>query len=59
VVLIQHEEKDSPLAHGGEGWQLADGLLTTAKDLRVRKPPRIRSTRPSWANCCPAKTSSA
>jgi len=37
VVLIQHEEKDSPLAHGGEGWQLADGLLTTAKDLRVRK----------------------
>jgi nicotinamidase-related amidase len=37
VVLIQHEEKDSPLAHGAEGWQLADGLLTTAKDLRVRK----------------------
>ncbi|NHX01179.1 isochorismatase family protein [Pseudomonas koreensis] len=37
VVLIQHEEKDSPLAHGAEGWQLAAGLLTTAEDLRVRK----------------------
>jgi len=37
VVLIQHEEKDSPLAHGAEGWQLAAGLLTTAEDLRVDK----------------------
>ncbi|MFZ3280538.1 cysteine hydrolase family protein [Pseudomonas sp.] len=37
VVLIQHEEKDSPLAHGAEGWQLAEGLETSAKDLRVRK----------------------
>ncbi|WP_027614699.1 cysteine hydrolase family protein [Pseudomonas sp. URIL14HWK12:I6] len=37
VVLIQHEEKDSPLAHGAEGWQLAAGLLTTAEDLRVGK----------------------
>ncbi|RBL68832.1 cysteine hydrolase [Pseudomonas sp. MWU13-2625] len=37
VVLIQHEEEDSPLAHGAEGWQLAEGLLTEAKDLRFRK----------------------
>lgn len=37
VVLIQHEEKDSPLAHGAEGWQLADDLLTAAEDLRVGK----------------------
>ena len=37
VVLIQHEEKDSPLAHGAEGWQLAEGLETSPKDLRVRK----------------------
>ncbi len=32
VVLIQHEEKDSPLAHGAEGWQLAEGLA----DVRQR-----------------------
>lgn len=37
VVLIQHEEKDSPLAHGAEGWQLAEGLETAEKDLHVRK----------------------
>ncbi|MFJ2281139.1 cysteine hydrolase family protein [Pseudomonas sp. NPDC087803] len=37
VVLVQHEETDSPLAYGAEGWQLAGGLLTTAQDLRVRK----------------------
>ncbi|MFJ5236863.1 cysteine hydrolase family protein [Pseudomonas neuropathica] len=40
VVLIQHEEKDSPFAHGAEGWQLADELLTVASDLRVRKTTR-------------------
>ncbi|MHA3735779.1 cysteine hydrolase family protein [Pseudomonas sp. Eth.TT006] len=40
VVLIQHEETDSPLAHGAAGWQLAEGLLTDAKDLRVRKTTR-------------------
>lgn len=40
VVLIQHEEKDSPLAHGAEGWQLAEGLETAPKDLRVRKTTR-------------------
>ncbi|CAI8760637.1 Cysteine hydrolase [Pseudomonas sp. IT-347P] len=40
VVLIQHEEKDSPLAHEAEGWQLAEGLETSPKDLRVRKTTR-------------------
>ncbi|PTT29721.1 cysteine hydrolase family protein [Pseudomonas sp. HMWF021] len=40
VVLIQHEEKDGPLAHGVEGWQLAEGLLTETQDLRVRKTNR-------------------
>ncbi|PWB24685.1 cysteine hydrolase [Pseudomonas sp. NDM] len=37
VVLIQHEEKDSPLAYQAEGWQLAEGLETSPQDLRVRK----------------------
>lgn len=37
VVLIQQEENDSPLAHGAEGWQLAEGLETSPKDLRMRK----------------------
>jgi nicotinamidase-related amidase len=37
VVLIQHEEKDSPLAHDAEGWQLAEGIETSLEDLRVRK----------------------
>lgn len=37
VVLIQHEEEGGLLAHGAEGWQLAEGLDTSPKDLRVRK----------------------
>jgi len=37
VVLIQHNEKNSPLAHGAEGWQLADGLNAAPSDLRVDK----------------------
>ncbi|EJM92300.1 nicotinamidase-like amidase [Pseudomonas sp. GM74] len=37
VVLIQHEESGSPLAHGAAGWQLAEGLETSPKDHRVRK----------------------
>jgi nicotinamidase-related amidase len=40
VVLIQHEEADSPLARGAEGWQLAEGLATAASDLRVGKTTR-------------------
>lgn len=37
VVLIQHEESEGPLQFDSEGWQLADGLVTHADDLRVRK----------------------
>ena len=37
VILIQHEEAGSPLAHNAQGWQLAEGLETSPKDLRVRK----------------------
>jgi len=37
VVLIQHNEKDSPLTYGTEGWQLADGLNTAPSDLHVDK----------------------
>jgi nicotinamidase-related amidase len=37
VVLIQHEEDDSPLAFGTAGWQLAAGLVAAPADLRVRK----------------------
>lgn len=37
VLFVQHESPGSPLAHGSRGWQLADGLHTTALDLRVGK----------------------
>ena len=37
VILIQHEELQGSLVHGTDAWQLADGLLTAAHDLRVRK----------------------
>jgi len=37
VVLIQHEEVDSPFTYDAPGWQLAEGLETAPKDLRVRK----------------------
>ncbi|WP_223513319.1 cysteine hydrolase family protein [Pseudomonas sp. GL-R-26] len=37
VVLIQHEEAGSPLAHDAAGWQLAEALETSPKDHRVRK----------------------
>ncbi|MBT2339540.1 MULTISPECIES: isochorismatase family protein, partial [Pseudomonas] len=37
VILIQHEELEGVLTHGSDAWQLADGLLTAADDLRVRK----------------------
>jgi len=40
VVLIQHEEKDSPMAYEAAGWQLAEGLQTSPKDLRVGKTTR-------------------
>ncbi|VVO53456.1 Peroxyureidoacrylate/ureidoacrylate amidohydrolase RutB [Pseudomonas fluorescens] len=37
IVLIQHEEAGSPLAHGADGWQLAEGLDVSTTDWRVRK----------------------
>lgn len=37
VVLIQHEESEGLLQFDSEGWQLAEGLVTHADDLRVRK----------------------
>jgi nicotinamidase-related amidase len=37
VILIQHEEDDGPLQFGHEGWALAEGLVTAAEDIRVRK----------------------
>ena len=37
VVLVQHEEDSGSLAVGSEGWQLAEGLLTSREDLRVHK----------------------
>lgn len=37
VILVQHEELEGALAHGSAAWQLANGLLTDANDLRVRK----------------------
>jgi nicotinamidase-related amidase len=37
VIFIQHESGGDYLAHGSRDWQLADGLHTTAGDIRVRK----------------------
>lgn len=37
VVFIQHESVDGYLEHGTREWQLADGLMAQADDLRVRK----------------------
>ncbi|WP_077036688.1 cysteine hydrolase family protein [Pelomonas sp. KK5] len=36
VVLIQHED-EGMLTHGSADWQLADGLVTAASDMRLRK----------------------
>lgn len=37
VIYIQHEEPDSPLAAGAEGWQLYARLAAQPGDPRVRK----------------------
>jgi nicotinamidase-related amidase len=37
VILVQHEEDDGSLQFGHEGWALAEGLVTAAEDIRVRK----------------------
>lgn len=37
VIVIQHEEAGGPLAHGTDGWQLAEGLEVLPGDLSLRK----------------------
>ncbi|MBK8323533.1 MAG: cysteine hydrolase [Betaproteobacteria bacterium] len=37
VIYIQHEEPESPLAHGTPGWQLYARLEAKADDIRIRK----------------------
>ncbi len=37
VIVIQHEEAGGPLAHGTEGWQLAEGLETIPGDIHLQK----------------------
>lgn len=37
VVLIQHEEAEGDMQYDTYGWDLADTLLVTGGDLRVRK----------------------
>lgn len=37
VVLIQHEEDRGPLQFDTDDWQLAEGLVTSPGDLRIRK----------------------
>ena len=37
VFVIQHEEPNSPMAHGAEGWQLAEGLANEPSDIALRK----------------------
>jgi len=36
VVVIQHED-DGPMRFGTTAWELADGLVTTESDVRLRK----------------------
>ena len=37
VVVIQHEEPGSPMAHGSIGWQLDSGLQVQPSDTYIRK----------------------
>lgn len=37
VIVIQHEDEEAPMLFGSPGWQLADGLVVSPTDLRVRK----------------------
>lgn len=37
VIFVQHEEAEGPLRPDGEGWQLADGLVTLPEEPRIRK----------------------
>ncbi len=51
VVFIQHESKAGYLEHGSRDWQLADGLLSEADDLRVRNPRRMLFRAPTSTRC--------
>ncbi|HEX6533457.1 MAG TPA: cysteine hydrolase family protein [Gemmatimonadaceae bacterium] len=37
VVFVQHEEDEGPFQFDTQGWGIADGLVTAAEDIRVRK----------------------
>lgn len=37
IVVVQHESPGGLLAYGSDAWQLADGLITSPTDLRLRK----------------------
>jgi nicotinamidase-related amidase len=37
VVLVQHEEAEGPMQHGGAGWPLAAELQQEPGDIRLRK----------------------
>ena len=37
VVVIQHDSASGLLQHGSPGWQLADGVVTDASDVFLRK----------------------
>ena len=37
VIFVQHEGQSGYLSHGSREWQLADGLVNEAKDMRIRK----------------------
>lgn len=37
VVVIQHEEPGSPMAHGAEGWKLDPDLQVRPEDTYIRK----------------------
>jgi len=37
VMFVQHEGHSGYLSHDSREWQLADGLMNEAKDVRIRK----------------------
>lgn len=37
VIVVQHEDDAGDLQHNSAGWQLAQGLETTAQDVMLRK----------------------
>jgi nicotinamidase-related amidase len=37
VIFVQHEGRSGYLGYGSRAWQLADGLVSEAQDIRIRK----------------------